>query len=323
MYIRVDSAVAELLDRFGGLPPPADAHAIWDDIWVRDAHHSTAIEGNTLVRHQVEELLHEGRAVGSKLLAEYMEVKGYADAARWVYGQALEPGHEPPRQILTLTEVRHAHHLAMSPVWDIEPHPHANVAEAPGSFREHDIAPFPGGMSPPSHPLVPARMRDWLDDVQAVTTDDGRHLMERLARIHAAFERVHPFLDGNGRTGRLLLNLVLCRLGYPPVVVARRDRDRYLKALRQADAGSPGILSEMIARGVLDNLYRFVVPAVAEPASLVPLAALASDEVSTVALRTAAIRGRLKAVHSEDGQWRSNRLWVDEYLASRHQRLAS
>ncbi len=86
------------------------------------------------------------------------------------------------------------------------------------------------------------------------------------------------------------------------------------------------MLGEMIARGVLDNLYRFVVPAVAEPASLVPLAALASDasdEVSTVALRTAAIRGRLKAVHSGDGQWRSNRLWVDEYLASQHQRLGS
>nr|WP_284346871.1 Fic family protein [Frankia sp. Cppng1_Ct_nod] len=113
-------------------------------------------------------------------------------------------------------------------------------------------------------PQEPARMRDWLDEVQAVTTDDGRHLMERLGHIHATFERVHPFLDGNGRTGRLLLNLLLCRLGYPPLVLARRDRDRYLKALRQTDAGSPGMLGEMIARGVLDNLYRFVVPTVGE-----------------------------------------------------------
>ena len=74
----------------GGLPSPAEASDIWEGIWFAEAHHSTAIEGNTLVYRQVEELLRHGRAIGDKELREYMEVKGYADAAEWVYGQAQE-----------------------------------------------------------------------------------------------------------------------------------------------------------------------------------------------------------------------------------------
>lgn len=66
--------------RMGGLPNPLEASETWRGIWFEEAHHSTAIEGNTLVRRQVEALLAEGRAVGEKQLKEYLEVKGYADA---------------------------------------------------------------------------------------------------------------------------------------------------------------------------------------------------------------------------------------------------
>src|SRR5215475_1640980 len=88
VYARLDASIAGLRAQLGGLPTPAKAESIWDEIWVHEAHNSTAIEGNTLVLRQVEELLREGRAVGSKQLAEYLEVQGYAEAARWVYGQA-------------------------------------------------------------------------------------------------------------------------------------------------------------------------------------------------------------------------------------------
>src|SRR5438128_657960 len=117
IYRRLDEAVAELRDRLGGLPNPVEAEDIWTTIWFQEAHNSTAIEGNTLVLRQVEVLLGEGRAVGDKELREYMEVKGYADAARWVYGQALAPGAWSDGSPLTLTEVRHIHKMALGPVW--------------------------------------------------------------------------------------------------------------------------------------------------------------------------------------------------------------
>lgn len=318
VYRRLDDAIAELRDRLGGLPSPIEADGIWNTIWLEEAHNSTALEGNTLVLRQVERLLTDGMAVGNKELKEYLEVRGYADAAKWVYGQALEPGAWTDGRLLTMTEVRQVHAAALGPVWGVAPHPHASEREAPGSFREHDIQPFPGGMSPPSWTDVPAAVSDWLGSLGAI----ARHEVpiEAIAQSHNRFERIHPFLDGNGRTGRLLLNLVLVRLGYAPAIIYKRDRDRYLRALRVADHGDVGPLAEMVARAVINNLYRFVVPAVAGPHRLVPLAALTTKTVTEGSLRVAANRGRLNANKGPDGQWRSTRAWVDEYLQSRHRR---
>lgn len=318
VYERLDEAFTELRERMGRLPNPVEAEGIWNTIWYEEAHHSTAIEGNTLVLKQVERLLADGVAVGDKELKEYMEVQGYAKAARWVYGQALEPGAWSADELLTITEVREVHHTALGPVWDVAPHPNATDRESPGSFREHDIHPFPDGMVPPPWPEVPAAARTWLDSLNAIPASDRP--IEAVASAHNAFERIHPFLDGNGRTGRLLLNLILVRLGYAPAIIYKRDRTKYLKALRSADAGDPGPLGEMLARAVLDNLYRFIVPAVAGPNRLVPLAALVSDKLSEGALRVAANRGRLRAQKGADGQWRSTRAWVDDYIRTRHKR---
>jgi len=319
VYERLDVQIAELWQRLGGLPHPMEAQDIWRGLWYEEAHHSTAIEGNTLVLKQVEALLEQGRAVGNKELAEYTEVKGYADAADWVYNQAIRPAMTSGVDTLNLAELRQVHQMAMTPVWDVAPHPQATARERPGAFREHDIQPFPGGMTPPSWPLVPAAVDTWVRDANALAPRSER-FPEELAELHADFERIHPFLDGNGRVGRLVLNLVLVRLGYPPAIVYKRQRSQYLAALRRADAGDHGALGELLARAILDNLYRFVVPAVAGPARLVPLAALVNDEISAPALRTAAGRGRLQAVRGPDGEWRSSRNWVDEYLAGRYRR---
>ena len=239
VYRRLDDARSELRDRLGGLPSPATADGIWTTIWFAEAHNSTALEGNTLVLRQVERLLADGMAVGNKELKEYMEVRGYADAAKWVYDQALEPGVWTDGSLLTLTEVRHVHTMAMTPVWGVAPHPHASEKEGPGSFREHDIAPFPGGMTPPPWTEVPAALHDWVRTIDVI----GRasNVIEAIADAHNRFERIHPFLDGNGRTGRLLMNLILVRLGFAPAIIFKRDRARYLRGLRAADRGEPGL----------------------------------------------------------------------------------
>ncbi|MGH2970290.1 MAG: Fic family protein [Solirubrobacteraceae bacterium] len=320
VYERLRVQIGELGERLGGLPSPMEAEGIWRGIWLEEAHHSTAIEGNTLVLKQVELLLAEGRAVGNKELSEYLEVRGYANAADWVYGHAIQPGPWSDGELISLAEVRHVHMLAMTPVWDVARHPQATEREGPGSFREHDIDVFPGGMQPAAWTEVPAHMRDWVTHAAALRTTDKAAITEALAALHARFEQIHPFLDGNGRAGRLVLNLLLVRVGIPPAIIYKGDRARYLAALRRADQGDPGPLGEFLARAVLDNLYKFVVPAIAGPARMVPLPALATDELSANALRVAAIRGRLKAAKAADGTWRSSRAWVDEYRATRYRR---
>lgn len=322
VYQRLHIQFNELQNRAGGLPLPAEVEAagIWRTIWHEEAHHSTAIEGNTLVLKQVQELLDKGRAVGNKELSEYLEVKGYADAADWVYRQAIHPeGLSAHGRVITLAEVREIHRTAMTPVWEVAPHRQATDRETPGNYRRHDIHTFPGGMTPVSWPLISSDLTTWEHEVNSL---DGNSLMfpEALAATHCRFEQIHPFIDGNGRTGRLALNLILVRLGYPPVVIYKRNRSGYLRALQKADAGTLSPLGEMLARAILDSLYRFVLPAVAGPARLIPLEALATKDLTVAALRGAALRGRLQATRGSDGRWRSSKQWVSEYMESRYRR---
>lgn len=324
VYARLDSAIDELTGRMGGLPSPKEAQYIWDDIWHLEAHHSTALEGNTLVLREVEALLEKGRAVGAKPLREYMEVQGYGQASHWVYGHALEPDWTG-RGLISLSEIRQIHELAMTPVWQVAPHEHATDREAPGCFREHDIRPFPGGMRPPQWPMVPALMQDWVDQVielEPILRSEERlaPLPELLAQIHSGFEQVHPFIDGNGRTGRLVLNLLLVRLGLPPIIILKQKRPDYLSALQKSDDGDHGPLGELLARAMYDNLNRFILPGVAGPARMVPLQALADEDFTVAALRQAAARGRLDAVQGADGLWRSSRKAVDDYARSKSKR---
>lgn len=323
-YMRFKSAIDEL-EHVGGLPKPYEARGLWDDVWHLEAHHSTAIEGNTLVLREVQSLLDEGRAVGAKELKEYLEVLGYGDAAKWVYEQAHSPVGENDEKLITLTEIREIHRTAMRRVWDVAPHPDATPAESPGNFRQHELRPFAGGMQPPTYPLVHAELTAWVDRVNAFGADlasgevnlDG--VPELLARFHCEFEHIHPFIDGNGRTGRLVLNLVLVRLGWPPAIIFKNQRTRYLNALDRADQGDYSALAELLSRSVVDNLHRLI-PNIAGPARYVPLQALMDDDLTLTALKQAAARGRLEAIRGSDGQWRSSRAAVEQYKESRWRR---
>src|SRR6202158_4544851 len=138
VHSRLAFMVEELKTRLGGLPSPDEAEGIWTDIWYHEAHISTALAGNTLVLREVEALLREGKAVGSKELKDYLEFSGYAGAARWVYSQALGSGPWASGKLLTITEVRHVHRLAMTPAWAGAPSPDAGDDERPGNWRAQD-----------------------------------------------------------------------------------------------------------------------------------------------------------------------------------------
>jgi len=314
IYEAVDEGVAEL-ERIGGLPGPDVASEIWRDIWYEETHNSTAIEGNTLILKEVRALLEQGLAVGDKELREYLEVKGYADGAEWVYSQANDLDSDRDAPYLLISELREVHRRVVTSVWEVAPPTDYLPGEGPGSFRLHDILPFTNGMTPAPFTDIHPRITDWLKAANA-EPEPGVHLMEHIARIHAGFEQIHPFRDGNGRSGRLSMNLILVRRGYPPAIIYKRDRPRYLGALERTDRGEFGPLAELIARAVKDSLDRFLLPALAGPLQMLPLSALTRRDLTGLALRRAAEKGRLRAQRRSNG-WYSTKTWVDRYAASR------
>lgn len=294
-----------------------EARSIWEGIWQEEAHHSTAMEGNTLVAREVQLLLLDGRAVGSREFREYLEVKGYADAALWVYGQAVK-GRPQESHFITLTEVREIHARVVRPEWHNAPPDHLTERDGPGAFRESNIEPLRPGLTPPEWTQVPSLLSDWIASANADLPDEAV-VIERFAELHALFERIHPFSDGNGRAGRLVLNLLLVRYGYPPAVIHKKDRPRYLDGLRRADDGDPGLLGEVLARAVKHGIDRFLIPGLAGPHRYVPLSSLTDMGFSHNALVLAAKRGRLEATQ-RNGQWYSSRKCVEDYKATRYRR---
>ena len=302
---RVDDEVALLRDRLGGLPRAVEADQILKEIWIDDVHNSTAIEGNTMTRAQVENLISNRQASAS--IVETLEVEGYSKAADWVYQRAAEYG-DVPRNV-----VSEIHRIAMELAWAVEP---PSTGDRPGDWRKSGVRVRSVPVSLPA--AIPADLEAWSRATAESSSTD--HPIVRAAILHAWFERIHPFVDGNGRVGRLLLNFLLLQRGYPPAIILASQRAAYLRALQQADAGNPNLLAQLVARSVSDTLSRLLIPRLAGDAKLIPLSALAtSAPYSSEYLRLLVQRGRLRAVR--DGNlWLSSRAWLSEYVQQRDPR---
>ena len=257
-----------------------------------------------MTRAQVRDLV-EGRKA-SATLVEALEVEGYARAADWVYRHANNYNGVP------LDVVAEIHRQCVGLVWQVSPPP---TRDRPGDWRTTGVT--VSGVKASLPAAVPADLQTWSKSTRHGFSE---HPIAHAASHHASFEQVHPFVDGNGRVGRLVLNFMLIQHGYPPAIILATRRTRYLQALATADRGNPNPLTEVVARAVGGTLSRFLIPKLAGEAKLVPLSALASQcDYSAQYLRKLAQAGRLRAVR-EGRLWLSSRAWLGEYLRTRDPR---
>jgi Fic family protein len=172
---------------------------------------SNAIEGNTLTRNETAIVLEKGLTIGGKPLKDHLEAIGHKDALDYV--RALAADTRPIRE----TDIREIHRFVLQRV----------APEDAGRYSAHQRAIAGSPFVVPSPAEIPALMGDfahWLATAPA-GADTAFAAHERLVTIH-------PFSDGNGRAARLLMNLLLLRAGFPPLVIAPEHRARYIDALQ-------------------------------------------------------------------------------------------
>ncbi len=218
---------------------PGEVERLAQEFMIDFTYNSNAIEGNTLTLKETALAL-EGMTIDQKPLKDHLEAVGHRDAFLYV--------QEIAKNEVELSEyvIKNIHALVLM-----------NRPEDKGQYRRIPVR-IMGAYTEPVQPyLIEPKMS------QLLATNEERKLgmttVERIARFHLEFEGIHPFIDGNGRTGRLILNLELIRNGFPPINVKFTDRKRYYDAFdafyRDGDAGA---MIDLIAAYVDERLDEYL-----------------------------------------------------------------
>lgn len=211
--LQLAEAEKSRLDTLRPLSPRSIA-SLRDKILLEWTYHSNAIEGNTLTLRETKVVL-EGITVGGKSLREHFEAINHRDAI--LYVEEIVARQEP----LSEWQIKNVHGLVLKGI---------DQQEA-GRYRRENVVISGASTTPPDFLHLGEAMQQLIAwHGQA----DRMHPIARAAELHTRFVKIHPFIDGNGRTGRLLLNLELMKAGYPPAVIRKEERLAYYDALDEA-----------------------------------------------------------------------------------------
>ncbi|MFQ5437122.1 MAG: Fic family protein [Anaerolineae bacterium] len=291
------------LDRLRPLPTTA-VRRLNEQLTIEWIYNSNAIEGSTLTLRETQLILEQGITIGGKSLREHFEVVNHQEAIKLV--ESLAGKREP----LAAFHVRQLHGLVLAKIDD----------ESAGQYRRTAVRIVGSTHEPPPAWDIPVQMDDWAAWLQA---QEGVMETVALAAVaHHQLVAIHPFLDGNGRTARLIMNLILMRAGYPPAVIATANRQQYYRTLAQADGGNAAPLANFVGRAVERSLTLYLeacTPQTAPPATAeewIPLREAAklvsySQEYLSLLART----GKLEAI-KRGRVWHTTRLGLETYLKS-------
>ena len=217
----------------------AAVNRLKEQILVEWIYNSNAIEGSTITLYETKLILETGLTVGGKSLREHFEVINHRDAIEYVEGLARTD--EP----ITLFHFCQIHKLVLTRIDD----------DSAGNYRTTQVQIAGATHTPPEAWLVPQQMDEWGN---WLNQNPDLHPVALAAQAHHRLVAIHPFVDGNGRTARLVMNLLLMRQGYPPTVILRTNRQQYYRVLAAADAGKPAPLVNYVGRAVERSLTLYL-----------------------------------------------------------------
>lgn len=267
-------------------------------------YNSNAIEGNTLTLQETRLILETGLTIGGKSLREHFEVTNHQEAIKYVenlleQNVAITPHH-----------VRQIHKLVLSDIDD----------DNAGQYRRTAVRIAGSEHTPPEAWEISRLMTEWSDWLNQQQTK--KHPVALAALAHHRLVAIHPFIDGNGRTARLVMNLSLMCKGYPPTVIHQIQRKQYYRVLAQADDGDPEPLVNFVGRNTERSLTLYLEACTPQtgpkPADekWIPLREAAKDtSYSQEYLSLLARKGRLEAI-KRGRNWYTTKNAVQAYCVS-------
>lgn len=262
-------------------------------------YNSNAIEGNTLTLQETRMVLEQGITIKGRNLREHFEAKNHEKAIYFVEELAK------PKYTLKEKDIFGIHSLVLE---NIE-------SEFAGRYRNGQVRILGANFIPPNFIKV-SRLMGELVSYANENPDKLKHV-ELVSKFHHQFVWIHPFFDGNGRTARLLMNLLLMKFGYPPAIILKNNRKQYYRSLNQANKGDYKAFVLLIAQALERSLDLY----------LESCGALGGDEyvlLSTLAKRLPysqeylsllARQGKIDA-HKKARNWLATEKSVADYLSS-------
>lgn len=198
-------------------------------------YNSNAIEGNSLSLRETQIVLEQGITIKGKPLKDHIEAKNQDFALDFLVDE-VKAGKSLTKQL-----IKEFHQIIIG---DID----RGIA---GKFRQHDVW-ISHSETITAHYLHIEEELDALLHWYETSTD---HILEKVAKFHAKFEKIHPFSDGNGRTGRLIMNLELMKHGYPITIIKMEDRETYYQTLEIASINDD---FQPITQFITDNVQQSI-----------------------------------------------------------------
>ena len=194
---------------------------------------SNSIEGSTLTEAETAAVLFRNVALPEKTLTEQLEAKNHQAALLYLFGYLSEKKPLNEELILKL------HGMLMN-----------SIRQDAGVYRRHGVRIVGADLPTANHLKVPVLMKELATELRRSSKD----IIQRVAAVHARFEQIHPFSDGNGRVGRLLMHAMLLQKNLPPVVIRPEKKRFYYSSLHTAQRrGDSSLLQDFLCDGVLEG----------------------------------------------------------------------
>ena len=232
--------------RTQGRLSPEVLHRIRKHFRIKNIYHSNAIEGNVLAVGETRQVVEQGLTITGKPLKDQAEARNLSHALDFLEDLAGNNTNS-----ITEFDVRQLHQLVLQ-----------GITDEAGTYRSAIVSISGSQYAPPRPETVPEQMAafgQWLADASVPNEDSFAGVAGLLAAAtaHTWFVTVHPFIDGNGRVARLLMNLMLMRHGYPIAVITKEDRLRYYDALEFSQASDLTPFIVLLAECIEESLEEY------------------------------------------------------------------